>query len=341
MELIVQSITLNEGPISAERKAPYQTQIPKTLEHTHNSPRIQTQIHTQTLFAQVWFNRAMLAAARRKGTGLQDEVVGVGGRGCGDQEGLSMLQVLRRLVRDPSALGALVVDGTTVVGSTHARARGWSPPAEAMAAARAAEARGRGQGKGWSPQIGESYQSDSADLGADYSNNSGGDDGGVDIFVAPLGETSSASEWWVYDHEEEDSERVRGWESFWGGSFLSGFSLDGSQQHQTKEHKPSCDEANAGDAYIGSVEYALVKERGGASQRGEIGSGSESGGGYTIQRAMWPRRYILDEVADPETGLVMVTNVNCGYLDMAVNFLLSVRRHSDVKVGRYRRYRRQ
>lgn len=274
----------------------------------------------------------MLAAARRKGTSLQDEVVGVGGRGCGEQQGLSMLQVLRRLVHDPSALGALIVDGTTVVGATHVRARGWSPPVEAMAAVREAKAGGRGQGKGWSLQV-EGYQSDSADLGVD-------EDGDDDIVSAALGETSSASEWWIYDDEEDDSERMRGWESFWGDSPLSGFSLDGSQEHQKEGHESSCEEANEGDLHIGNVEYALVKERGGASQRGGIGSGSESGGGYVIQKAMWPRRYILDAVADPESGLVMVTNVNCGYLDMAVNFLLSVQRHSDVKVGRYRRYRR-
>ena len=50
-----------------------------------------------------------------------------------------------------------------------------------------------------------------------------------------------------------------------------------------------------------------------------------------IVNATWPPSYILDTVAD-ENGLVITNNVNCGYLDMAVNFLTSVQKNSDSRV---------
>ena len=50
-----------------------------------------------------------------------------------------------------------------------------------------------------------------------------------------------------------------------------------------------------------------------------------------IVNATWPPPYILDTVAD-ENGLVITNNVNCGYLDMAVNFLTSVQKFSDSRV---------
>lgn len=42
-------------------------------------------------------------------------------------------------------------------------------------------------------------------------------------------------------------------------------------------------------------------------------------------------RYLLEAVATDE-GVVIVSNVNCGYLDMSVNFMLSVERTSGAKV---------
>ena len=44
-----------------------------------------------------------------------------------------------------------------------------------------------------------------------------------------------------------------------------------------------------------------------------------------------PARYVLENVATDE-GVVIVSNVNCGYLDMSANFLLSVREASGAKV---------
>lgn len=53
---------------------------------------------------------------------------------------------------------------------------------------------------------------------------------------------------------------------------------------------------------------------------------------YSFDHASWPPNYLLETVASRE-GLVVVTSVNCGYLDMATNFLMTVQAHSDAKVG--------
>lgn len=52
---------------------------------------------------------------------------------------------------------------------------------------------------------------------------------------------------------------------------------------------------------------------------------------YAFSKAVWPPPYMLDTVSSDE-GLVVVTSVNCGYLDFALNFLASVRKHTDAKV---------
>lgn len=52
---------------------------------------------------------------------------------------------------------------------------------------------------------------------------------------------------------------------------------------------------------------------------------------YGFDHASWPPNYLLETLCSRD-GLVIVTSVNCGYLDMATNFLLSVQAHSDAKV---------
>ncbi|CAN0443498.1 unnamed protein product, partial [Laminaria digitata] len=76
---------------------------------------------------------------------------------------------------------------------------------------------------------------------------------------------------------------------------------------------------------IGSAEFALVKTA------GRRGGGGGDHGVVEIATAPWPPLYVLETVAN-EDGLVIVNNVNCGYLDFATNFLRSVRRVSDAKV---------
>lgn len=60
-----------------------------------------------------------------------------------------------------------------------------------------------------------------------------------------------------------------------------------------------------------------------------------------IAKAPWPPMYVLETAASilraqvpagSPRGLVLMTNVNCGYLDMAANLLLSVRKTTDAKV---------
>lgn len=89
---------------------------------------------------------------------------------------------------------------------------------------------------------------------------------------------------------------------------------------------------DSADLYIGELRAALVRTNvgdGGNALRKESGKVN----GIGIGKAPWPPVYLLDHVAT-SNGLVVVSNVNCGYLDMATNFLLSVRRNSDAQVRR-------
>lgn len=68
---------------------------------------------------------------------------------------------------------------------------------------------------------------------------------------------------------------------------------------------------------IGTLELALV--------RSESGTAS-------IDTAPWPPQYVLEHVANDE-GMVIVSSVNCGYLDFAINFLRAAQKvGGDVKV---------
>ena len=94
------------------------------------------------------------------------------------------------------------------------------------------------------------------------------------------------------------------------------------------------------DVHIGSLDFALVYN-GGDIARGKLQEKGQEAAAITtssIVKAPWPPEYILETVAMNTTaveskGLVLVSNVNCGYLDMATNFLLTVRNTSDAKVS--------
>lgn len=76
--------------------------------------------------------------------------------------------------------------------------------------------------------------------------------------------------------------------------------------------------ADGGSLYIGTLGHALVL----------------GGDTAVVGVALWPPIYVL-ETAALEDGLVIVNNVNCGYLDFATNFLTAARKVvSDVKVSR-------
>lgn len=148
--------------------------------------------------SQVWLNADMLGLERLQEAGLVNHAV----------EDLPLLRILPRLTEDPKRIGAIIVDGTSVIGSVFA-------------------------------------------LGGDKEQS-------------------------LLSAATSDREALR----------------------------------------IGSSDYTLVEGEDGVVE---------------IATAPWPPRYVLETVAN-EDGLVIVNNVNCGYLDFATNFLRSVRRVSDAKV---------
>lgn len=106
-----------------------------------------------------------------------------------------------------------------------------------------------------------------------------------------------------------------------GTSLLpSSFDMDGEEDGRKSNLVGNAAAADGGSLYIGTIDHALVRE--------EINDGAVS-----IGTALWPPPYVL-ETAALENGLVIVNNVNCGYLDFATNFLLAARKVvSDVKVS--------
>lgn len=86
------------------------------------------------------------------------------------------------------------------------------------------------------------------------------------------------------------------------------------------------------DLRIGTLKFALVSDDEGDDDTG----GSPKA--LRIVKAPWPPEYVLKTTAT-EDDLVLVSSVNAGYLDMAVNFLLSVQRAADVQVREGWEYR--
>lgn len=105
-----------------------------------------------------------------------------------------------------------------------------------------------------------------------------------------------------------------------GTSFLS-FAYDFDYQNSISSRSVTA--ANSNDIYFGRLKYALVPKQPASEAQGYLGT--------MISVAPWPPQYVLDTVAG-KNGLIVVSNVNCGYLDLAMNFLRSVQRVSDVKV---------
>eukprot|EP00903_Cladosiphon_okamuranus_P005636 g5602.t1 len=109
-----------------------------------------------------------------------------------------------------------------------------------------------------------------------------------------------------------------------GTSFMpSVFDLDGGGRESTLVGNVAA--ADGGNLYFGMMDLALVRA-GGEDEDGEGG-----GGAVSIGTAPWPPVYVLENVVS-DSGLVLVNNVNCGYLDFATNFLLAARKVSDAKV---------
>lgn len=96
--------------------------------------------------------------------------------------------------------------------------------------------------------------------------------------------------------------------------------------------------------FVGTAPASMVPRPGEGDFRihsSEFGLGVEdgaiqgSGGANRVVKALWPPRYMLEHVATKD-GVVVVNSASCGDLDLAANFLHSVRRTSDLKVRMYR-----
>ncbi|CAN0448092.1 unnamed protein product, partial [Scytosiphon promiscuus] len=121
----------------------------------------------------------------------------------------------------------------------------------------------------------------------------------------------------------------------------SGGSKTASFLAQTLAH-PQDNDVEGDKVYIGSLGFALAYNGGDktAGQSDLRGKGRQGATAMTssIVNAPWPPAYILETVAMNTSavaskGLVLVSNVNCGYLDMATNFWRSVQSTSNAKVS--------
>ena len=117
-----------------------------------------------------------------------------------------------------------------------------------------------------------------------------------------------------------------------------------SKAEVQKERYPSFEVSRKTEQYgpnrtkihIGNSKFALVPDVSGLKVENR-----NTPTGSMIVKAPWPPMYVLETAASilrPQIpaglprGLVLVTNVNCGYLDMAANLLMSVRKTTDAKV---------
>ena len=103
------------------------------------------------------------------------------------------------------------------------------------------------------------------------------------------------------------------------------YDVNSNYQQNAEISFPNAAAANGDDLYIGRLEFASVL----------INKSSDYNDTHldraSISAAPWPPEYVLDTVAGKD-GLVLVTNVNCGYVDLATNLLRSIQRVSDTKV---------
>lgn len=337
---------------------------------------------------QVWCNRALLATARRDGTGLKDKTVA---------DGLMLRDVIRRLIHDPGAIGARLVDGTevmparaiavpSVLGATALPRVQVGPPSDAADSVdkeiggerRAQELlTEEGTGLKWSSRnvenragSEEGTMKDGKQRHLQQRRVDDRRDGGTS---RDLMDSARRSERTRHAGRATDADRGQNSTNPLGGGYGRGRYLSDNGEQQMSDDGASNFDADEDILYIGSLELGLIfdKTDGTPTDSGEKGlhgshddrenaasvsrdSGGddgtpvmtgqssdttrEGGKGYgrvrpsKIEVAPWPPRYVLEDIATRDAGVVTVTSVNCGYLDMAANFLLSVRRHSDVKV---------
>ncbi|CAN0074683.1 unnamed protein product [Pylaiella littoralis] len=256
--------------------------------------------------AQVWCNRAMLTTTRRKATCL-------GEPRCIGRQGLdSFLHVIQQLLREPGEVDAVLIDGTKAVPS-----RFMYPPAAAE-------------------NDGFVVEKDRNHLDEDH------------VLLRQL----------VQERRRKEMERQQKHRGDPAAPATPTLSI------LTTTKPKSLPEV---EFYIGTLGFALghgdanrladspedatVSKETASNIRGTSGSAEVDGNSWDIVKAPWPPEYILETVVQSQftsdgsgvdggdtgstrqDGLVIVSSVNCGYLDFAANFLLSLRRSAlNIKV---------
>lgn len=256
----------------------------------------------------------MLTISRREATGL-GEPGSIGGK-----ELKSFLHVIRRLVRQAGAVGAVLVNGTKAVPSRYLY-----PPAAA------ASDGGKGGGGKTKTKHKTMYRFD---------------------FLRKL----------IHERKQKQKEQ----QQKQSGNLTTADTSTAPRLVTTKRNPlPEV------EFYIGTLEFSLgfrvlnlstdtsnaaaikrtVLTTGGSSGSG--GDGVLERGGWNIVGALWPPEYILETVVQSQQftpagadfgrgdtdsgrqdGLIVMSSVNCGFIDFAVNFLLSMRQPTvNIKVN--------
>ncbi|CAM9348477.1 unnamed protein product [Ectocarpus sp. 12 AP-2014] len=294
--------------------------------------------------AQVWCNRAMLVAAGRDFMNPTEPGL------VAKRERTTFLHVIQGLVREPSAEGVVIVDGTKVIPSRYLH-----PPTKAGV----------------------------EEIGGDSSGNGGR--GQPDRFVFLQRLVQHARE--KREHERQQRRDQQQPQPPPGGVKTSGSTAAPVLTPQELQPLPEINyyigtleltlgfdlEAMPTGAENTTATARVLPDRGDSPsvtgttksgyQSGDDGEGDKAKNGpganasvATIMRAVWPPEYILDTVIQPlftieeeeeratssmeglfdrgswgasqrerkQQGIVIVSSVNCGYLDMASNFLQSV-----------------
>lgn len=247
----------------------------------------------------------MLTTTRRKAAGLNEP-------GCIGGNGLnSLLRVIERLLREPNAVEAVLLNGTKAVPSRYLY-----PPAVAE------------------------DDSDQVERKQDY-----------------LREDYALLRQLISERRQKERERQQK---------QPGDSVTSATPTVRLLTTPKPEPLPEVGFYIGALKLALgfrtdnvpadssaatINEGINSTTNGSsLGTGVD-GKSWIIVQASWPPEYILETVvqsqsssagfelgggdtdSDKQQGLVVVSSVNCGYIDVAVNFLLSLRRSAiNVKV---------
>ncbi|CAN0341537.1 unnamed protein product [Ectocarpus sp. 6 AP-2014] len=300
--------------------------------------------------AQVWCNRAMLVATGKDFMNTAE---------ASKHGPTTFLDVIQGLVRDPSAIGGVIVDGTKVIPSRYLH-----PPSTAVVEAIDGDSRGNGSGLQTNRFVYLQRLVQDAQEKTERERQRRGEQ--QQPPATPDGSKTSGSTAAPVSTPRE-LEALPEINYYIGTLDLTlGFDLEAiplSPEDTTATVRVVSDHGD-------SPTLTGTTKSGQQSDGESDGDGTDNAAGArasvaTIMRALWPPEHILDTVVQPlfmpeeqqeratsrmpalfgntswgatqrerkQRGIVIVSSVNCGYLDMASNFLQSVKQTAgDVKV---------